>query len=261
MFTEKDLEQIRKRGMNLEMVQSQIDAFERGFPHANLERPCTLGDGIVSLQSMDHKRLIEPYARAADRGRIMKFVPASGAASRMFKSLLSVLGRMDDTHGAPLGSSPETDPDRKAFSQFLSNIHRFPFCNSLDNCLRQDALDIETLLQSFHDRQQRFNIGGVARPHLTAYGLPLVVDDRPDDHLLEIRAMIFAKAPLADGFPSGSFEVNRGGIEEHQIELGKKIPTMPENMLFNQVLVAARGEGCGVFLIFELFSQKAHHAV
>lgn len=67
------------------------------------------------------------------------------------------------------------------------------------------------------------------------YGLPLVVDDRFDDPLLEIRTMIFAKASSADRFPAAAFELNRGGIKEHEVQAHKKIPAMPEDMLFNQV--------------------------
>ena len=193
MFTEKDLEQIRKRGMNLEMVQSQIDAFERGFPHANLERPCTLGDGIVSLQSMDHERLIDTYSRAADRGRVMKFVPASGAASRMFKSLLSVLGRMDDTHGASLGNSRKTDPDKEAFSRFLKDIHRFPFFNSLEDCLIQDALDTETLLvrRDYHElllyllTSKGLNLASLPKGLIPFHRYPDHVRTPFEEHLVE----------------------------------------------------------------------------
>lgn len=150
VFTEKDFEQIRKRGMNDDMVLSQMDAFKQGFPFARLERPCTLGDGIVSLKNADHEKLIDRYSRAANRGRFMKFVPASGAASRMFKSLLSVLGRMNHAQG-PLREKPnESDPDWEAFSLFMENIHRFPFFHNMQYCLKKDNLDVETLLERGH---------------------------------------------------------------------------------------------------------------
>jgi hypothetical protein len=150
VLTEKDVEQIQGRGMNLDMVQSQIDTFERGFPHVTLERPCTLGNGIVSLTNADHERLIDRYYQAANQGRFMKFVPASGAASRMFKSLLSILGRMNHTYGTSRGNPNESDPDWEAFSLFIENIHRFPFFQSLKYCLKMDSLDVETLLNRRH---------------------------------------------------------------------------------------------------------------
>jgi hypothetical protein len=193
MFSEKDLEQIRSRGMNLEMVQAQIDAFMRGFPHAQLERPCTPGDGIVSLQKEDHERLIDTYSRAVDRGRVMKFVPASGAASRMFKSLLSVLGRMDDTHGASGGNSPETDPDRDAFFRFLKNIHQFPFITGLQDCLRQDGLDIETLLarRDYHElllyllTPKGLNLASLPKGLIPFHRYPDHVRTPVEEHLVE----------------------------------------------------------------------------
>jgi hypothetical protein len=146
VFTERDLKQIRKRGMTPELVQAQLNAFERGFPHANLERPCTLGDGIVSLQGIDHERLIEAHNRAASKGRLMKFVPASGAATRMFKSLLSGLECMEKTREGLHDKSQLKNPDEEAFLHFLNNLNRFPFINSLQDCLRKDGLDVEDLL-------------------------------------------------------------------------------------------------------------------
>ena len=93
LFSDRDIRQITKRGITLEAVKSQIELFKRGFPFCKLARPCTVGDGIQVLSGEDMERLGTVFADVARTGTAMKFVPASGAASRMFKSLLSVLGR------------------------------------------------------------------------------------------------------------------------------------------------------------------------
>ena len=89
-FNDRDLKQIEEMGLTPEKVLSQIESFKKGFPYARLNRPCTVGDGIHVLSRPDLDRYADLYSEAALLGRAMKFVPASGAASRMFKAFLAV---------------------------------------------------------------------------------------------------------------------------------------------------------------------------
>jgi hypothetical protein len=92
LFSARDLREIRERGMTPEEVMAQVERFRKGFPFCHLDRPCTVGDGIVALNPSEIERLSRAHAEAASAGRLMQFVPASGAATRMFKSLLSFQG-------------------------------------------------------------------------------------------------------------------------------------------------------------------------
>ena len=89
-FTDRDLKQMEEMGLTPEKVLSQIESFRKGFPYARLNRPCTVGDGIHVLSKSDLNQYAEGYSEASLSGRPLKFVPASGAASRMFKAFLAV---------------------------------------------------------------------------------------------------------------------------------------------------------------------------
>ncbi len=84
LFTAKDLRQIRALGLRPSDIKKQLEAYRRGFGSLKLVRPCVPGDGIRSLSPAERKRLIRLYDAEACGSRIVKFVPASGAASRMF---------------------------------------------------------------------------------------------------------------------------------------------------------------------------------
>lgn len=93
VFTEEDLTLIRSRGMDPQDVLEQTKSIKEGFPRAELDRACTQGDGILVLGQEEIERLTEAYDEAAMSGRAMKFVPASGAATRMFQLLQTARNR------------------------------------------------------------------------------------------------------------------------------------------------------------------------
>lgn len=86
LFSPQDLEQISRLGITLAHVESQLETYREPPRPAELVRPCRPGDGIQALPP-DDAALEELWAAAAAEGRLAKFVPASGAASRMFAEL------------------------------------------------------------------------------------------------------------------------------------------------------------------------------
>ncbi len=146
-FNERDKSQMREKGVSQEKALSQLERFKKGFPFFILNRPCTPGDGIHVLQSADIEPLIKIHSESAQAGRAMKFVPASGAASRMFKSLLQFYhpDRPIDVTQTQNGSKKE-GPDYRAFLQCMKNIKRFAFYDALKTAMSKDGLDIEGLL-------------------------------------------------------------------------------------------------------------------
>lgn len=146
-FSEKDLQQIQEKGKAPEEVLAQVAVFEKGFPHARLRRPCTAGDGIRVLDTGDIGAFLEAHGRAAGQGRVMKFVPASGAASRMFKALLSFYNRPDPVRGAEVAAGAEKgDKDSIAVLDFMNNIKYFAFYEDLESMMTRHGLDVEALL-------------------------------------------------------------------------------------------------------------------
>ncbi|MFH1480250.1 MAG: DUF4301 family protein [Pseudomonadota bacterium] len=138
IFSERDLQQISERGITVKEILSQIEIFKKGFPKIKLHRPCKIGDGITVLSERELERLGGLYLDAAASARAVKFVPASGAASRMFKSLLSDYGRSE--------GRDEKQAEGGAFLRFVKNIKKFAFYEDLRSSLSRDGLIIEELL-------------------------------------------------------------------------------------------------------------------
>jgi hypothetical protein len=131
----------------LEKIIEQIKTFEKGIPYLKLVRPCTKGDGITLIDEDLFEVLISEYQLAVDEGRITKFVPASGAASRMFKKLQTVLVNSNEIKRDSLESAASNeDADSKAVLEFVDNLKRFAFYSDLKEKMTEDGLDIEVLL-------------------------------------------------------------------------------------------------------------------
>ena len=131
MFIEKDIAQIKGRGSDASVVEEQIKYFENGFPFLQLSKAATVGDGIIRLTDEQIKEVIEEFDKKASEGYIslLKFVPASGAATRMFKSLFGFLqeGKKD-----------------KSVDEFFSRLSEFAFYDDLKASLFADGQNIST---------------------------------------------------------------------------------------------------------------------
>lgn len=129
-FTSQDLRQLSELGISKERVLSQIENFKKGFPFIALARPCRVGDGIASLDPTQNAPLIDLFDQAASHGRAMKFVPASGAATRMFHSLSLVYHDYEQYKNLLEQENPD-HPDVKACWDCFSNIEKFAFSEEI----------------------------------------------------------------------------------------------------------------------------------
>ena len=143
-FNNRDLKQIQEMGLTPESVLRQIESFKKGFPCVRLNRPCTVGDGIHVLSRADLNRFSELYSEASLAGRAMKFVPASGAASRMFKAFL-VANRLHERI-TDQELSLKDDPDHRSVRALVRGLKNFAFYEDLRTTLSRDGMDPETLL-------------------------------------------------------------------------------------------------------------------
>jgi len=91
IFTPKDLAFMAQRGSNPEQVEQQFAFFNNGFDFANIQRNVSIGDGIVRFSDAEIEHWISIYDKLSKDKEIVKFVPASGAATRMFKDLYEAL--------------------------------------------------------------------------------------------------------------------------------------------------------------------------
>ena len=136
MLTEKDLKQIAQRGITEEQIKTQLKEFETGFPFLKLEAAASVGNGIVAPNESERKQYVKAWEdyKAAGK-RIVKFVPASGAASRMFKNMFAFVDADYDV--------PTTDFEKKYFNE----IEKFAFYEALDAvCVKNEGKSIKALM-------------------------------------------------------------------------------------------------------------------
>jgi hypothetical protein len=119
MFTDQDAIQLRERGITVEEAAHQLRLLRDAPPPITLDRPCTIGDGIIVLEPAQQDRFLNDAEHAIGAGRVMKFVPASGAATRMFKDLIAAQA----STGAPSQSA--------AARTFFERLDDFPFAQEL----------------------------------------------------------------------------------------------------------------------------------
>lgn len=124
-FTEKDSVQIENNGLTLAKVQSQLQMFETGLPFVNLNAAATIGHGVVRCSDSEKKHYIDYFDKKKNRISIAKFVPASGAATRMFKTLFRFIEEYvpeNETINSFINRHKDTD-----LSLFFVGLEKFPF--------------------------------------------------------------------------------------------------------------------------------------
>src|SRR6516165_415200 len=101
-------------------------------------------------------------------------------------------------------------------------VHDFPADHA---AVRDDADldDAEAAVEPVHDRDQRLDIGGVARPHLTADRPAVAVEHGADDHLLEVGAVVLAVPVLPQLVTAFALEIDRRGVEEHHLGVREQV--------------------------------------
>ncbi|MCV9387588.1 DUF4301 family protein [Reichenbachiella ulvae] len=95
MFNEEDKKFIEERGSDLAQVEKQIENFKNGFPFLDIQKAASIGDGIIQLDEGQLNDLIADYESKVATKKVLKFVPASGAATRMFKDLFAFVEEKD----------------------------------------------------------------------------------------------------------------------------------------------------------------------
>lgn len=136
MLSEKDLKQIAQRGITEKQIETQLKEFETGFPFLKLEAAAAVGNGIVAPSESERKQYVKAWEEYKAAGnRIVKFVPASGAASRMFKNMFAFV---DADY-----SVPTNDFEKKYFNE----IEKFAFYEALDAvCQKNEGKGIKALM-------------------------------------------------------------------------------------------------------------------
>ncbi len=133
----KDLETLRKKGISEAKLQEQLSMLKNGFPYLKIDSAVTPGHGLTVASSdliRQSEEMWEKYL--ASGAKVMKMVPASGAASRMFKNLYEFFNGKSDK------------PDNDFMKKFFENIEKFAFFGHLNFlCLQLFGYSIDTLIK------------------------------------------------------------------------------------------------------------------
>ena len=135
MLSQEDLKQIADKGISEQKIETQLEEIKNGFPYLKLEAAASVGHGIMALNENECNKFESTWEEYKAKGAtIVKFVPASGAASRMFKNLFTFLQADYDT--------PQTDFEKK----FFNGIQKFAFYDALnDACIKNEGQNVKEL--------------------------------------------------------------------------------------------------------------------
>ena len=112
------------------MINIQLNHFKNGFAYSSLAKAATINDGIISPNKELEQQYIEQYEEALAKGlSVIKFVPASGAATRMFKSLFEFIQASSNEQEALLSKEP--------YHTFFSRLDDFAFVDELEKSINQ----------------------------------------------------------------------------------------------------------------------------
>ena len=136
MLTTQDKELLKRKGISEEQLNAQLESFRTGFPYLKLAGAASPKQGITIPSAKEQANYIKAWKKYLGRdGKVVKFVPASGAASRMFKDLFAFLDGESNT------------PDNDFMRNFFEHIHTFAFFDALDAaCQKNEGKGIDGLV-------------------------------------------------------------------------------------------------------------------
>lgn len=144
---ERYLKSDNRMEIPLSSIEQQLKCFINGIKYPKLIKACSVDDGIIKLSQRESDDLIKNFNSAALNGHILKFVPASGAATRMFHKIQSVINRYNNFNLNNLREESVKDDECKYVYEFLTKLSKFAFYDDLKNTLNTDETGIVRLVQ------------------------------------------------------------------------------------------------------------------
>jgi len=130
IFSDQDVLQIKSHGLNTDDVINQIEKFKLGFPFVDIVKPAVCSDGVIKCDNSQCEKYVKLYDEYAKSHKIVKFVPASGAATRMFKDLFEFISSHVINQTARM---------------VVTNINKFAFWDDLRQFLPQSTTDFNII--------------------------------------------------------------------------------------------------------------------
>jgi hypothetical protein len=146
MILQTDIKVFQELGIDIKKIEHQIENFKTGFPFVNLLKPAVFKDGITIFDTQQIEQYSNIFEENIRNRKVMKFVPASGAASRMFQNLFSFRekfkGEDKDIQAF------ENDKSFNSVYKFITEIKKFAFYNDLKEIMAANQLKIEECIQN-----------------------------------------------------------------------------------------------------------------
>lgn len=219
MFNSEDLNLLKERQITPSQIETQLNAFKEGFPFLPIVAAASVQEGIMRVSGEDEKKYIAAWDAYLDNGRhVVKFVPASGAASRMFKDLFAFL---DADYDVPTTSFEKA---------FFDNIDRFAFYHSLNGaCKDIFGKNVPVLIETGNYKAV---VQALLMPEGLNYG------NLPKGLLLFHKYAGGNRTPVGEHLTEGSYYAknNSGEVDIH-------FTVSPEHQSMFELLVGARKLG------------------
>ncbi len=219
MLRPEDLKLIEEKGITSAQVEEQLERFATGFPYLRISSAARVGNGIKRLSHDEEDAAIDRWKRyLADGGEVEKFVPASGAASRMFKALFEYID----------GGTDELKPGTPV-AELLADPGKLPFVDELKaTVVRLYGEDLDAMMEAGRNRDiiaaivkpEGMNYGGLPKGLLKFHSYPDGSRTPVEEHLTEGAQ----SAANADGVVNLHFTVSSNHRELFKKKLDEVIP-------------------------------------
>lgn len=146
--SQKIKQQLELKGLSLTDIEEQLSLFKRGMPPVRLVRPARIDDGIRKFPADRVEALTGLQHIARDNGRFLKLVPASGAASRMFKALQDLESRQEKIDFDYLRANRDSDRSALEGLTFFENLDKFAFYDDLNEAVKKNGQNLSDLLDN-----------------------------------------------------------------------------------------------------------------
>jgi hypothetical protein len=145
MITSADQSQISAKGISAETILYQLSTFENGFPFVDIVKPAVIGDGIICFSENQINELINVFNIEAPKNEMLKFVPASGAATRMFKDLFAFREKHVGEISEDEISKQSANPSSVVY--LMENIEKLACYDDLKSVMQKNKIDLVECLK------------------------------------------------------------------------------------------------------------------
>ena len=144
MLDKSDLKQIQAKGISVAVVEKQLEQFKNGFPYIDITAPAVIGNGIVKIDDDKVEKYQKLHRKMLSSKRVVKFVPASGAATRMFQNVYELIKEYDKSYEMYLNSL--VDRSFNSIFYVCENMKYFAFYGDLKEVARKNDKDLNCIL-------------------------------------------------------------------------------------------------------------------